>query len=145
MTYEEIAEEWGKDGKIDLLNLENASYNIPILHNKYYKLYVEEDLKALQLRKQYSLLKKLKMEYYSGQLDDIELKDQGWEPFRLRVLRQDIPDYLESDKDLIDLSLRIGMRERNAAYLKSIISEISNMRWSIRNIIEHRKFEAGSI
>jgi len=145
MTYDELYEMWERDNTIDITNLSGESANIPKLHNKYYKLYVEQSLKLRKMKTDYSKLKKLKTEYYKGELDKAELDELGWTPQPLKILRQDIPSYLEADDDIIHQSLRLGMQEELVDYLEEIIKNINNRGFQIKGVIDWEKFKVGAI
>ena len=143
MTFEEINEMWSKDCKIDETNLIRSSSISPELHSKYYNLFYREALRIRKLKADLLELEKAKTEYYNGSMDELELKDRGWKPNPLKILRQDIPKYVESDKEIINLSLRIAMHEENAKYLDSIIRQINGRNFHIKNMIDMMKFSAG--
>lgn len=144
MKIEEIEESWAKDGPIDILNVTNESANTPKLHNKYFSMYVRENLALKKTRAELSILTKLKAEYYRGELDTDELKEHGWEPFRLRILKQDVPSYIESDGDIIKLKLKIGYMESVVEYLESIIKQINTRGFQLKTITDWERFKAGA-
>jgi hypothetical protein len=144
MKLEEIHEMWKTDGEIDMVNVSKESANTPKLHNKYYMVYVEEGLKLKKLKAEYKKLRLLKEQYYKGELDIEELKEYGWNPQPLKILRQDIPTYLEADDDVINTSLKIGMQEAKVEYLESIIRQINNRGFQIKNIIDWERFRTGA-
>jgi hypothetical protein len=144
MTFDDIYKEWEQDGAIRMDRLSTESANIPSLHNKYYRMYLTEGLRLKKLRAEYKQLVKLKTEYYKGELDSEELKEHGWPPQQLKILRQDIPTYLDADSDLITKSLKIGLVEANVEYLESIIRQINNRGYQIKNIIDFERFKSGS-
>lgn len=144
MTFDDIYKEWEKDGEIKMDRLSSESANIPSLHNKYYRMYITEGLRLKKLRAEYKQLVKLKTEYYKGTLDSEELKEYGWPPQPLKIMRQDIPTYIEADSDLITKSLKIGLVEANVEYLESIIRQINNRGYQIKNIIDFERFKSGS-
>lgn len=144
MTIEEIYKLWEEDGEIDVGNLTGESVNIPKLHNKYYKLYVEENLKTRKRRQDLKDLMLLKEAYYKGEMDRDDLKEQGWEPFPKRLLKAEVAKYLEVDKDIVELSLRIGIQEEKVQYLESILKMVGNRSFHIKNAIEWEKFKVGA-
>lgn len=144
MNIEKLYEEWAEDGKIDIVNVSQQSADIPKLHNKYYRYYVEEGLKLKKLKSEYKQLYKLKTEYYKGDLDIEELKEYGWQPQPLKILRQEIPTYLEADDDLIKKSLRIGMQEAIVDYLESIIRQINSRTYHLKTIVDWERFRTGA-
>ena len=135
MKLENIIAEWDKDGPIDAINISNEASNTPKLHNKYFKFYMGEGHFLRKMKAEYKKLKMLKMEYYKGDLDVSELKQYGWEPQPLKILRQDIPTYIEADNDLIEAGLRIGEQEQKVEYLEAIIKMIGNRGFQIKSII----------
>jgi hypothetical protein len=145
MKIEEIYELWSNDSEIDQTNVSGESANIPKLHNKYFRIYMEEGMKLRQFRAKYKQLKLLKEQYYKGELDITELNEYGWEPQPLKILRQDIPTHIEADKDIIDLSLKIGMQEEKVNYLEAIIKMISNRGFQLKTIVDWERFRTGAM
>jgi hypothetical protein len=143
MTLEEINEMWAKDAKIDETNLGSEATKIPQLHNKYYMLYSQE---ALRMRKYKSELKELefaKYEYYTGTMTEDELKTRGWKPNPLKILRTDVNKYIECDKEIIRISLKIDYHMQIANYLEDIIRQINSRNFMIKSAIDWAKFQAG--
>ncbi len=52
--------------------------------------------------------------------------------------------YLDSDNDMIMMKQKITYQEEKVFYLESVIKEIGQRNWEIRNGIEWRKFVSGS-
>lgn len=144
MDIETLYAEWAKDGEIDQANISKSTTDIPKLHNKYFRWYVEEGLKLKKLKAEYKILVKLKNEYYRGELDDEELRQHGWKPQPLKILRTDVPQYIEADSDVVKLSLKIGFQEEIVAYLESIIKHISNRNFLLKTIVDWEKFRTGA-
>lgn len=143
MNFEELNKMWSEDCKIDETNLVRESSRTPELHSKYYNLFYKEALRVKKLKADLTELEKAKTEYYNGTMDELELKERGWRPNPLKILRQDIPKYIESDKEVIELSLRIAMHEENAKYIESIIRQINSRNFHIKNMIDFLRFHHG--
>jgi len=144
MSIEKLYEEWSKDGEIDQMNVSKAATDVPKLHNKYFRWYVEEGLKLKKLKAEYKILYKLKGEWYRGELDEEELKQHGWKPQPLKILRADVPQHLEADVDIVKLSLKIGLQEEIVAYLESIVKQINNRNFLLKTIVDWERFRTGS-
>lgn len=143
MTLEEINEMWAKDARIDDTNLGGEATKIPQLHNKYYMLYSQE---ALRMRKYKAELKELefaKYEYYIGTMTEEDMKTRGWKPNPLKILRADVNKYIECDKEIIRISLKIDYHMQVANYLEDIIKQVNNRNFMIRAAIDWAKFQAG--
>ena len=143
MTFEELQAQIEKDLSFDENQLDTESLRIPQLHNKYLKHLYSEKLMLKKLRNDMGEMSRLKHEYYTGKMDEATLKEKGWEPFLLRVLRSDIDMYLDSDKDIIKLRGRIQLQEERVDYIEAVVKGIANRGWVIRNAIDWKKFLGG--
>jgi hypothetical protein len=143
MKLEEILDEWEKDAKIDGTSLDTESLNIPSLHHKYIKIYSSENLRMKQLRFEQKEMELKKYEYYSGKLDQQELKELDWKPFDFKLLKQDIPRYLEADSDLRKYILKVDLQNEKLDLLKSILNTINNRSFQISNAIKWNAFLNG--
>jgi hypothetical protein len=143
MTFEELQQEIEKDLAFDETQLDTESLRIPQLHNKYLKHLYSERLVLKKLRNDIGELTRLKHEYYTGRIDETTLKEKGWEPFQLRVLKNDVPMYLDGDKDILKLRGRIQLQEERVDFIEATVKYISNRGWLIRNAIDWKKFLGG--
>lgn len=144
VKFEDIFDEWKRDSEIDQTDLGNESLKIPKLHHKYYMMLVAEKASLKKLEAQMKQLRLSKYEFYS-QGHTEETKKLGWElPPRGIILKADIPMYIEGDKDIIDLSLKIGMQGEKVEFLESIIKSLHNRNFLIKNAIDFVKFTMGA-
>ncbi|AGR47685.1 UvsY [Sinorhizobium phage phiM7] len=143
MTVEEIHELWNVDGNIDMTNISRESANIPFLHNKYFTKYTNEYLKLKKYRADYKKLLRLKEDYFKGMLDPEELKQLGWKPCALKIRPTEISKYVDTDDDVINLSLKIGYQESIVEFLESIIKMINNRGFQLKTIVDYEKFKSG--
>jgi hypothetical protein len=144
MKLEEIYEQWDKDSSIDTTNLGDESIKIPSLHNKYFKVYTSE---KLLLRKFEAEMKELKLEKYEfyTQGPTKESVEKGWSmPARGMILKQEMPMYMEGDKEIIALSLKIGYQQEKIELLESIIKSLVNRGFQIKAAIDWHKFTMGA-
>jgi hypothetical protein len=61
----------------------------------------------------------------------------------MRLLKNDVPVYMDADPDVIKINLQIGVQEEKVDVLESIIKIISNRGFSIKSYIDWKKFENG--
>ena len=144
MKLDEIHDMWDNDCNIDRTELGNESLKLPKMHSKYLRIFSEENMllkKHEQDRKQFV---KLKYDYYRGIIPEEDLKEQGWKPFQLNVLKSDVPMYIEADQDIIKLNLRIAMQQEKVDVLESIIKSIKDRGFQIKNAIEFERFKVGA-
>jgi len=144
MNIDEIMDLWEKDTKIDKTELGDESLNIPKLHSKYYNILIKERLILRKLESDMKILKLDKYEFLT-QGPNEETRDKGWRlPPKGMVLKSDIPMYMEADKDVVELGLKIGLQQEKIDFLESIIKTIINRNFVIRNGIDWQKFTMGA-
>lgn len=144
MDIELLMKSWEEDTKIDKTELGDEALKIPMLHSKYYNILLKE---KLIMRKLDSEMKQLKLEKYEffTQGHNEETREKGWKlPPKGMILKSDIPMYIDSDQDIINLSLRIGMQQEKIEMLDSIIKTIINRNFIIRAAIDWQKFTMGA-
>lgn len=143
MKLEKIQEFWDEDSNIDQTNLSEEATNIPKLHSKYWKIYTHERLILRKYKTEYAELKLEKTSFYvDGPVK--EQIDKGWKfPDKGRIIKSELQPYLDADKELIEMSLKIGIQEEKIDFLQSIIQQINNRSFIIKNAIEWLKFSNG--
>ena len=142
MQLDAILDLWRKDSEIGL-ELTTESLKIPKLHHKYYSIFIEERLLLLKLQAELKRLERDKTEYYAGTMAEEDLNERKWKPWALKVLKSDIPSYIESDNEVIDLNLRIGYQKEKIDLLDSIIRTVGNRGFQIKNAIDFMRFQSG--
>lgn len=143
MKLEDIFKEWGCDCKVDDVALDKESLKIPTLHNKYLKMYTSENLNLKRMMHQYKEMERDKFEYYSGKMCEEDLAERGWDQFDHKLLKQDIPRYLDSDPILIEMLLKIDYQKEKVEAIKSILSSINSRSFNIGNAIKWQQFLNG--
>ena len=123
MTFDEIQAMWEQDSKIDPVELDIASLAIPTLHSKYFKIFSDYRFKKKQAALNLKQLTRRKFEYYTGKADAEDYKEN---PFDLKILKSDLPMYIESDPEIKELQLKIDMYDIIIEYLDGVIKMISN-------------------
>ena len=143
MRFDDIRQMVEKDMVIDDSELDLESLKIPQLHNKYLNLFHDERILLRKLEVERRELIRDKWEFYSGKMSEEELTRRGWEPFQLKVLKQDLDMYIQSDSDVTKIDDRITLQKEKVDYLASIVKSISGRGWEIKNAIEWRRFTSG--
>ena len=144
MNIQELRNMVERDIKLDDTQLDLESLKTPQLHNKYLNFYHDEVLLYKKQEADYSKLKKLKWEYYTGKMTEDDLESLGWEPFQLKILKQDVDLYIKSDEDIIKMKMKMEYFKQKVEYLESIVKIIQNRQWTIKAAIDWRKFISGS-
>lgn len=144
MKLDEIHQLWADDCNINQMELGQESLKLPKLHAKYLNIMTQERMTLRKLEEERKELVKLKHDYYRGILPEEDLKEHGWTPFQLSVLKSDIPMHLDADQDIIKANLRIASQQEKVDVLEQIIRTIHNRGYLIKNAIEWEKFKVGA-
>jgi hypothetical protein len=143
MRIDEIQALWEADANIDRMELGNEAIKIPKLHSKYYKIYIDERLALRKAQADYKVLLKDKQVYYMGGMDKAELDERGWEQNPIRVLKADLPTYIDADPDIIKQALKIGYQQEKVDFLESVIKTLRERGFNIKSAIEWARFQVG--
>jgi hypothetical protein len=108
--------------------------NLETLDDKYLRLYNSfstlRDQQELSVKQVY----RDRWEYYTGKSE---------KPFHLKLLKQDVPIYLESDGEYQKAVLKLKYLNQMVEALKTILTAINNRSFHIKNAIEFAKFLKG--
>lgn len=143
MKLEQIEQMWAEDCSIDRTALDTESLKIPSLHSKYYKIFLREKIQLKADENDYNIFFKTKHEYYTGKLSQEELKEMGWEPFQF-VLKNDLPIYINSDREISDRLLKLQLQREKVVLLESIIKTLNNRGFLIKNAVDFIRFSNGN-
>lgn len=141
-NLEQILKLWEKDAEIDQTEPGKELIKIPTLHNKYLSILTKHRIVSKKAHFDYLRMRKLKWEYYTGKMSQEELEEHGWEPFRY-TLKSDVTTYLESDNDLIKLLEKKIYHEEVVSVIESIMAELKQRTWQLRDFISWEKFIGG--
>jgi hypothetical protein len=144
MKLEDILAEWDKDSQLDRTKLDIVALGLPQMHAKYIRLLSHERLLLRKYEAEYKTLKLDKHLFYVDGPDEEQVA-KGWKlPPKGRIVKSDVGPWLEADKDLITLSLKIGMQQEKIEILKSIVDVISRLGFQVKNAIDWMRFQNGS-
>ena len=143
MDIEEIQSLWSADSKIDDLELDLESLRIPQLHSKYMNILNAENRVLYRMTQTQKMLERDKLEYYLGKMCEEDLEERGWEPLSLKVLRADVPKYIEADKDVVRHLIQIADQKEKVTLLRSIIESVNRRSFIINNAIRWKQFTNG--
>jgi hypothetical protein len=138
---DELLEEWRKDADIDRTEPGKALLDIPKLHSKYLNI-LRHRLLSKEAEFKYNKMKKIKWEYYTGKLDDDDLKKHEWEPFPF-VLKSDLSTYMDSDEDLNKYSAQKIMHDEIVDICTAILKELNSRTFQLRDFIAWERFIQG--
>ena len=141
IDLEKLQELWQEDSKIDIDNLHNESLKVPSLHSKYYEIYNNITLLRKRAELQYKQKKLERYNYYSGKADPQLYVEEPF-PYKVRD-KEGMQRYLEADKKISDIFMKIEYYDTMLKYLEEIIKMISNRSFQIKNSIDFLRFQSG--
>lgn len=143
MTIDEIQALWETDAEIDQIRLDDESLSIPKLHSKYFNVLNAEKRTLIEIDSYIKTLKKDKIRYYSGKMSKAELDKYSWAPWGDKILKSELPSYIETDPDMIETNKKLEIQRIKVEFLTAIITNINNRGYAIKNAIDYRKFQSG--
>lgn len=145
VSIESLMDEWSKDCVMDELEPGKELIRIPNLHAKYLRILTHHNLVVKKVMSDYNRLKKIKWEYYSGDLNNPEdLEEYGFEPLYKKILRQDIPTYIDSDEQLNNLLVKKVLHQEIVDVCTSILKELNGRTWQLKSYIDWTKYTGGA-
>ena len=142
MTLDELKQIVYKQLPVDKDHLDTESLRNQALYAKFIDYKTNFDFLLAKAKGEYKVLYKEKWEYYGGKAD---AKIYVTKPFDLKVLKNDLHIYIESDKEIIDAENKIVYLETTVKYIDYVLKSIQSRGWDIKNAIEWKKFEAGMV
>ena len=141
INLDKIQSMWQEDCKIDIDNMHEESIKVPQLHSKYHEILNNLILLRTKAQKIQKSVRHERYEYYSGTADpDVYER----EPFPKKVRDKDaLIRYMDADDRVSDANLKVEYYDVMINYTESILKQISNRTYQIKNSIEWHKFQAG--
>ena len=141
MNLDDIQCMWEKDSQLDKDNLHDESLKIPVLHAKYHELFNNTLLLRKKAEQQRKNIRHERYEYFSGKADpDVYVEN----PFPKKIRdKETMQKYLDADDKLSSVSLKIDYYDTMLVYIESILKQVSNRTYHIKNAIEFMRFNAG--
>lgn len=144
-TLDELHDEWEVDGEIDKTEIGDELLKIPRLHAKYLRILSYHNSQSKEMGINYAKAKKIRYEYYQGDLNNPDdLAKYGFEPMTKRILKSDIPVYMESDPTLLSILRKKNNHDEIASATTSILKELNSRTYQLRSHIDYEKFINGA-
>ena len=141
INLDKIQSMWQEDCKIDIDNMHEESIKVPQLHSKYHEILNNLILLRTKAQRIQKSVRHERYEYYSGKADP-EVYEK--EPFPKKVRDKDaLIRYMDADDRVSDANLKVEYYDVMINYTESILKQISNRTYQIKNSIEWHKFQAG--
>lgn len=144
VNLESLMEEWTKDAPVNETDPQKSMARIPNLHAKYLNIRTHHNLVAKRIMSEYQMRRKIKWEYYNGDLNNPEdLETYKLEPMTRKIMRADIPMWLDSDAELNNLLLKKVVHEEIVDYCDKVIKELGNRTYQLKSYMDWERYIGG--
>ena len=141
MNLENLQEMWKKDSVIDTDLYCEESTKVPQLHMKYMEFFNMFSLMKRERELEAKKMIKDKWLYYKGKAPSSVYKEM---PFDLKLTtKEEITMFIDADEDVCKLQYKIAYIEQTLAFLDSVLRQLNNRTFQIKNAIEWEKFKNG--
>lgn len=152
-SIEEISSMWFEDAHLDEHKLHRESLAIPLLHHKYYQMYIETNLEMSKIKEHIKKFEFLLEEYMCQSMGSDELdafmkmasdRNITLPDMNKKILKPDIPKKIAGNSYIIKQNLKVCELKEKSDYLKSILAMISGRSFQIKDAINFIQFQAGN-
>ena len=140
MKVSEILDMWKKDSKIDSLDLGEEALRSPALHAKYLSFLAQAKSARQKIYMEHKVAKRDAWLYYTGKAEAAKYAER---PFELKLLKGEVPPFVEADSDLQRSEARLAHADHLIYTLEQILGQVRGRDWQIRNAIEFQKHLVG--
>lgn len=132
---------WKKDSVIDTDLYCEESTKVPQLHMKYMEFLNTYSLMKKERELELNQLVRDKWLYYKGKAPSSVYKEM---PFDLKLTtKEEISMFIDADDDIKKLQYKIAYIDQTLVFLESVLKQINNRTFQIKNAIEWEKFKNG--
>lgn len=129
-----------EDAELDHLDLDLESLNTSKLYNKWLTYGIQYSAFLDKTSAKRDTMIKEKTDYYMGKSDPEVYSKR---PFNRKVIKADLPLYMNSDPEIQEMNKLIGDINRAIKFIEQTARDISSRNYYIKNAIEWRKFQVG--
>ena len=144
MKLEQLELMWKEDTHIDIKNLGEEALKIPVLHQKWYKIYMQERLLLTQIKARIEQMEIILDGFFNKSLTVEELVKYNLSYSDKKFLKPDIPKHIATHPLMIDLRLNHQLQSEKCEFVKDVLKMIHGRSFIIKDAIEWAKYTAGN-
>lgn len=143
MKIEDLEKLWAEDSKISEKDLAAEALRIPVLHQKWYGIFMNEKLLLMKIKSEVDQYELVLDGFFQKTLTAEELKANNLEYSEKKVLKPDIPRAINVHPKMIALKLKMGLQSEKCEFIKDILKMIHGRSFIIKDAIQWKIFQAG--
>ena len=141
MNLETLQDMWKKDSVIDTDLYCEESTKVPQLHMRYMEFFNTYSLMKKERELELNQLIRDKWLYYKGKAPSTVYKEM---PFDLKLTtKEEISMFIDADEDVRKVQYKLAYIDQTLTFLESVLKQINNRTFQIKNAIEWEKFKNG--
>ena len=141
MNLENLQQMWKKDSVIDTDLYCEESTKIPQLHMRYMEFFNTYSLMKKERELELNQLIRDKWLYYKGKAPSTVYKEM---PFDLKLTTKEVISmFIDADEDVRKVQYKLAYIDQTLTFLESVLKQINNRTFQIKNAIEWEKFKNG--
>jgi len=141
MNLETLQDMWKKDSVIDTDLYCEESTKVPQLHMRYMEFFNTYSLMKKERELELNQMIRDKWLYYKGKAPSSVYKEM---PFDLKLTtKEEISMFIDADDDIKKLQYKVAYIDQTLVFLESVLKQINNRTFQIKNAIEWEKFKNG--
>ena len=141
MNLEKLQDMWKSDSVIDTDLYCEESTKVPQLHMKYMEFFNTYSLMKKERELELNQLIRDKWLYYKGKAPATVYKEM---PFDLKLTtKEEISMFIDADEDIKKIQYKLAYIDQTLVFLESVLKQINNRTFQIKNAIEWEKFKNG--
>ena len=143
MKIEDLEKLWAEDSKINEKDLAAEALRIPVLHQKWYGIFMNEKLLLMKIKNEADQLELILDGFFQKTLTAEELKDNRLEYSEKKVLKPDIPRAINVHPRMVEIKLKLGLQSEKCEFVRDILKMIHGRSFIIKDAIQWKIFQAG--
>jgi len=141
MNLETLQDMWKKDSVIGTDLYCEESTKVPQLHMRYMEFFNTYSLMKKERELELNQMIRDKWLYYKGKAPSSVYKEM---PFDLKLTtKEEISMFIDADDDIKKLQYKVAYIDQTLVFLESVLKQINNRTFQIKNAIEWEKFKNG--
>jgi hypothetical protein len=128
---------------VDNTELGNELTRGPKLHQKWYVFFAQERIQLRKMESDFRRLRLRKQEFYLNGHDE-ETRALKWQmPPQGRVLKGEVQQYVDTDPDVVEVALEVGVQQEKVQFLESVLKTLKDRTFALNGAVKWAAFTAG--
>lgn len=129
--------------QIDIADLAVEASRTPYMHGRFVNILADLRKEEIEIESKMKKIIHRKWLWMHGKASDEQLQEWGYEPFQLKILKQDFDMFLEADEEFSVLLKREREIKAMIETCLEMLKSLNNRNFVIRSIVDNQKMLFG--